>query len=303
MKNAEKIVSFIVTITLLFATLPATDTTASPVITYEADDAVLLMLASHSLLSGDGLASGNPKTASVQPQANANEIDILTDLYRQQIVELNQLGYGDDVKARLLEELEKKVQTLNAKSQRLEFERRNWRRGGFFRRFFRAVGRATGWVVSKAMEGTAKIVQYSIEEVAPKMIKDAVFNGAPLTGAAFRAVFKDMLRQRVRAILDRKLEARMGAIASEFASPPSQVQPDSEPISPPSQLQPDSELPQQVEPAADELKLTPEEELNQGTHSYTIVGTTTLSSVGNDGNFWSKYHPSGIYRRWGLLHV
>jgi hypothetical protein len=229
MKKIEKIITLIVLLALLFSNLPVTETSAARIVTHEADDALLLMLASHSMLSGEVLGGGNLKSARLQQQASANEVDILINLYSQQILELDKNGYNAKLNARLLDELETKVQALQAKSQRLEAERHHRRRGGFFRGLARALGRATGWVVSKAMQVTGKVVQFGIEEVGPQMIKDAVFSGTPLTGAAFRAKFREILRRRVRDALNHKVETRLAALSSEPAPDSSPPQPDSEP--------------------------------------------------------------------------
>jgi hypothetical protein len=274
MKNLEKIISIIIALALLLTTLPGATATASPSIIHEADDALLLMLASYNMLIDSGLASGNPRMASVTPQTSQNEVDILLDIYTKQFDELDKMGYSDDVKLRLVDELDKKLYALESKAQRLEAERQNRRRGGLLRRFSRALGRATGWVVSKAMEGTGKIVQYSIEEVGPQLLKDAVFSGMPLTGAAFRAKLREMIRNRVRAVVNRKIETRLAALASDPSPQLNPAQPASEPT-----------LAAQ-EPTVNSA-LTYEEDLNQGTHTYSIVGTTT-PILGNDGNISGK---------------
>lgn len=282
MKKLEKLVSISIVFVLLLTTFPDMIVTASPSVNHEADDALLLMLASHNMISGGGLASVHSRTAVVKPQSIDNEVKILSDFYRQQIAEADRQGYGDHVKARLLLELETKLQILEAKARRLDAERQNRRRGGLFNRFFRALGRATGWVVSKAMEGTGVIVQYSIEEVGPQLIKDAVFSGTPLTGVAFRAKLREMLRNRVKAVVERKIETRLAALASEsdpqfYPSRPASeetllpapTQPASAPTSPPSaQNQPAPQPTTAVQESAEELSLTPEEEANAGTHTY-----------------------------------
>jgi uncharacterized small protein (DUF1192 family) len=277
------------------------------------------MMASHNMLIDGGLASGNPKMASVTPQASVNEVDILLDIYANQLYELDRLGYSDDVKLRLVDELDKKLYALESKAQRLDAERQNRRRGGLFRNFARALGRATGWVVSKAMDATGKIVQYSIEEVGPQLLKDAVFSGTPLTGAAFRAKFREMIRNRVRAVVNRKIETRLAALASEPEPDFYSTNPNSEstPLpastksaptstSPPmAQNQPDPQPTIIVPESVEESSLTPEEEANAGTHTYlstcygpdwcedaanieTLTITFSDESVDIGGQFFSK---------------
>ena len=138
MKKLDKIISTLIALALLLTTFPDVIATASPSVNHEADDALLLMLASHNMLMDGGLASGHPRAAAVNLQTNENEVKILTDIYRQQIAEVNQQGYGDHIKARLLLELDTKLQILEAKARRLDAERQNRRRGGLFGRFFRA---------------------------------------------------------------------------------------------------------------------------------------------------------------------
>ena len=222
MKKLEKLVLIIIVFVLLLTMLPGKTATASSSVIHDADDALLLMLASHNMLMDGGLAVGNPHTAVVNPQASPNEVDILFDIYAKQLSQLDQMDCSENVKLRLVDELDAKLAVLDAKAQRLEAERQNRRRGGLFRRFFRALGRATGWVVSKAMDASGKIVQYGIEEVGPQLIKDAVFGGVPLTGAAFRAKFMEMLRSRGWDLVNRKIDTRLAALASESESPSSQ---------------------------------------------------------------------------------
>lgn len=285
MNKLEKIISTLIALTLLLTTFPDVIVTASPSVNHEADDALLLMLTSHNMLTDGRLASGHPRMAVVTPQTIDNEVKILSDFYRQQINEVDRQGYSDHVKARLLLELETKLQILEAKARRLDAERQNRRRGGLFGRFFRALGRATGWVISKTMEGTGVLVQYSIEEVGPQLLKDAVFSGTPLTGAAFRVKLREMLRNRVRAVVDRKIETRLTSLASEpepqfYPTQPSSestplpapTQPAPVPTSPPqTQNQPAPQPTTIVPESAEESSLTPEEEANTGTHTYLIA--------------------------------
>lgn len=284
MKKLEKAISTLIALVLLLTTLPSTAATASPSVNHEVDDALLLMLASHNMLIDGGLTSGNPRVASVTLQASQNEVDILLDIYTKQLAKLDRQGYSDNVKLRLVDELDEKLCALEAKARRLDAERQTRRRGGFFRRFFRSLGRATGWVISKAMEGTGKIVQYSIEEVGPQLLKDAVFSGTPLTGAAFRAKLREMLRNRVRVVVERKIETRLATLASEPAPQFYPSQPASEPTPLPSQPQPAPQPTSVVqETTGDSAALTFEEDMNQGTYTYTIVGTTTFTIEGSDG--------------------
>ena len=280
MKKLEKIISTLIALALLLTMFSDVIATASPSVIHEADDALLLMLASHNMLMDGGLAVGNPCMAVVNPQASPNEVDILFDIYAKQLSQLDQMDCSENVKLRLVDELDVKLSALAAKAQRLEAERQNRRRGGLFRRFFRALGRATGWVVSKAMDATGKIVQYSIEEVGPQLIKDAVFNGVPLTGAAFRAKFLEMLRSRGWNVVSHKLETRRTTLASEPDSEPTSLpiptQPASVPTSPPPQNQPAPQPTTVVQEMTGETSLTPEEDLNQGTHTYWMEGDSNM---------------------------
>ncbi len=298
MKKLERIFSMILALSLLLTTIPGATATASPSIIYEADDALLLMLASHNIMSSGGLASANPKMASVSPQAGANEVDILLDIYAKQLHELDLQGHSDEVKLRLVAELDKKLKALESKAQLLEAERQNRRRRGLFRNISRALGRATGWVMSRAMEGTGKIVQYSIEEVGPQLLKDAVFSGTPLTGAAFRAKFREMLRNRVRAVINRKIDTRLAALASEHSPDPNPTQPAFEPAQEPEQNQPVPQPTESVQGSTDELSLTPEEELNQGTHTYREEGHSNMlgqdTHLSGEKTVTLEFTPEGV---------
>lgn len=215
MKPTGKLIYILVILVLLSSSVIPTKVQAAQKIEHDADDAILLMAASHRMLDSEVAYSGVPKTAAIFPQSNANEVDILIDIYSQQIDRARQMGYGDQLEARLLDELEAKVFNLQQKAQAVEAERNSRRRRGFFRRFFRSLGRGVGWVMGKVMEGGGKVVQFGIEEVAPQMIKGAVFGGSPLTAAAFRATFRQMLRKRIEEVIIRKVENRAAALQAE----------------------------------------------------------------------------------------
>ncbi len=270
MKKLEKVLSIIIMVVLLFTMFPGERSIASSSIQYEVDDALLLMLASHNMLMDGGLAMRNPRIAVVNPQSIPNEVDILFDIYAKQLDAIEKGGYSENVKSRLVDELDAKLNALDEKAQRLEAERQNRRRRGFFRRFSRALGRATGWVLSKSMDLSGKIVQYSIEEVGPQLIKDAVFSGAPLTGATFRAKFFEMLRNRGWNVVSNKFETRAAMLASETERSQTQPPPASEPT-------------QMVQDNPGELGETSNQELNQGIHRYSVVGHTTFTLEGSDG--------------------
>jgi len=58
------------------------------------------------------------------------------------------------------------------------------------------------------MEGAGKVVQFGIEEVAPKVLEKAIVGGNPLTGALFRTVARDLLIKRVEVVIIRQVEKR-----------------------------------------------------------------------------------------------
>ena len=199
MKPVEKVLW--VVLIVVFLVLPLTSASAAPEIMHEADSAILLMLASQRMIGGEMAALGSAKQGLMLSPSNPNEVDILVGVYQDQLNEVNKKNLGENVQNRLLDELETKIAKLQAKAKKVEAERSRRHRRGFFRKFFRALGRSTGWIVGKAMEGSGKIVQFGIEEVAPQMIKDAVFAGEPLTGAAFREKFRSMLRKRINDVI------------------------------------------------------------------------------------------------------
>jgi len=99
-----------------------------------------------------------------------------------------------------MKELEAKAQAYErAISQR---ERRRRRRGffGFMNQLIKGGSRALGKVIGGVMYGTGRLLEYTIEEAAPKIIVDKV---------------KALLRARIDELI-KKLEGRIGPIGTEI---------------------------------------------------------------------------------------
>lgn len=214
MNPTGKIIHIGLILILLCLSAAPTQVQTAQVIEHDADDALLLMATSYRMLDSESAYSQVPKTSAVSPQSSFNEIDILIDMYVQQITRIRQIGYDNNLEARLLDELEEKISSLRQKAQAVAAERKHRRRGGIAR-FFRALGRGAGWVMGRVMEGAGKVVQYGIEEVTPQLIKDAVLGGSPLTATAFRATFRRMLQRRIKAVIENKIENRVASLQTE----------------------------------------------------------------------------------------
>ena len=211
MKKTIILVAFVAVLVLL----PLVSVRAAEKNSHPFDDSVLLMLSSQMRLDGEvesaNAGNGHLLSVSFKQVASQNEIDILIQLYANQISNLRQSGkHTPRLEDRLIDDLETKVDELNERAPKLVEVRRPRRRGGllgFFRRVTKAVGRGTGWVMGRVMEGTGKVVQFSIVEVAPRVLKEAVFGGTPWN-AAFRLVAKDLLIKRVEGAIIRQQEQR-----------------------------------------------------------------------------------------------
>ncbi|RLD03034.1 MAG: hypothetical protein DRI65_13745, partial [Chloroflexota bacterium] len=191
----------------LMIILPLHSVRAAEKIDYSFENSVLLMISNHMRLNGDVESAnvGNGHLLSVPvkqlAQQDKNEIDILIELYASQIAGLRRSGnHSPELEDQLINSLEDKVNELKARATKLVEVRRPRRRGGFFRDLGRgfnnglkAIGRATGWVMGKTMEGAGKVVQFGIEEVAPRVLKKAIWGTNPLGSALYRAVVRDLL--------------------------------------------------------------------------------------------------------------
>ncbi len=195
---------------LMLGMTPASSQQAVATADHPFDQAVLLMFSGHMRLNGEVESAqiNNAHLAALSSQTQAeidNEIKLLQDLYATMIADLQASGnYNRNVEDQLVAQLNEKVDALQAKAQALE-ARRSQRRGGFlrgiarvFNRVIKAVGRGTGWVMGKAMDGAGKVAEFAIEEVTPKVLKAHLFGGAELNAKLFRLVARDLLKKRVR---------------------------------------------------------------------------------------------------------
>ena len=202
----------------LMIILPLHSVRAAEKIDYSFENSVLLMISNHMRLNGDVESAnvGNGHLLSVPvkqlAQQDKNEIDILIELYASQIAGLRRSGnHSPELEDQLINSLEDKVNDLKERAPKLVEVRRTRRRGGlfgFFGRVAKAVGRGTGWVMGKTMEGAGKVVQFGIEEVAPRVLKKAIWGTNPLGSALYRAVVRDLLIKRVEAVIIRQVEKR-----------------------------------------------------------------------------------------------
>jgi len=212
----KKIIFGILAALMIF--LPLHSVRAAEKIDYSFESSVLLMISNHMRLNGEVESAnvGNGHLLSVSfnqiAQQDKNEIDILIELYARQIDGLRQSGnHSPELEDQLINSLEEKVDELKARAPKLVEVRRPRRRGGFFGfigRVAKAVGRGTGWVMGKTMEGAGKVVQFGIEEVAPRVLKKAIWGTNPLGSALYRAVVRDLLIKRVEAVIIRQVEKR-----------------------------------------------------------------------------------------------
>jgi len=178
--------------------LPLGSVRAAEKIAHPFEDSVLLMISSQMRLTGEveSANAGNGHLASVSYKQLAlqdqNELDILIQLYVDQINRLRQSGeHTPELEDRLVNELEDKVFKLKEQAPELVEVRKSRRRpGGLLGKIWRGFGR----VVGKVMEGGGKVVQFAIVEVAPRVLEKVVW-GDPLTGTLWRGVAKDLLSQ------------------------------------------------------------------------------------------------------------
>ncbi len=213
MKKTIKFVIFAAVMILV----PLGSVRAAEKILYPFENSALLMISSQMRLTGEveSANAGNGHLASVSYKQlaleNNNEIDILIQLYVDQINQLRQGGnHSPELEEKLVNELEDKVYELKEQAPGLVEARRPRRRGGIFGaigRIIKAVGRGTGWIMGKVMEGSGKVVQFAIEEVAPRVLEKVVL-GDPLTGALVKGVAKDLLIKRAKGALIREVEKR-----------------------------------------------------------------------------------------------
>lgn len=213
----KKTIIFIVFVAFMVL-LPLGSVRAAEKIAHPFEDSVLLMISNHMRLNGDVESAnvGNGHLLSVPikqfAQQDKNEIDILIELYASQIAGLRRSGnHSPELENQLINSLEDKVNDLKERAPKLVEVRRSGRRGGFFGfigRIAKAVGRGTGWVMGKTMEGAGKVVQFGIEEVAPKVLEKVVVGGNPLGAALFRTVARDLLIKRVEVAIIREVEKR-----------------------------------------------------------------------------------------------
>ena len=212
----KKIIFGILAALMIF--LPLHSVRAAEKIDYSFENSVLLMISNHMRLNGDVESAnvGNGHLLSVPikqfAKQDKNEFDILIQLYANQIAGLRRSGnHSPELEDQLINSLEEKVDVLKERADKLDEARRSRRRGGLFgfiRRIAKAVGRGTGWIMGRTMEGAGKVVQFAVEEVAPKVLEKVVIGGNPLGAALFRTVARDLLIKRVEVAIIREVEKR-----------------------------------------------------------------------------------------------
>jgi len=219
----KKIIFGILAALMIF--LPLHSVRAAEKIDYSFENSVLLMISNHMRLNGDvesaNVGNGHLLSVTIKQlvQQDKNEIDILIELYASQIDELRRSGnHSPKLEDQLINSLEDKVNDLKERAPKLVEVRRPRRRGGLgglFRRIERgfnnglkAIGRGTGWVMGKTMESAGKVAQFAVEEVAPRVLKKAIWGTNPLGSALYRAVVRDLLIKRVEAVIIRQVEKR-----------------------------------------------------------------------------------------------
>ena len=198
--------------------LPLHSVRAAEKIDYSFENSVLLMISNQMRLNGEVESAnvGNGHLLSVPikqlAQQDKNEIDILIELYASQIAGLRRSGnHSPELEDQLINSLEDKVNDLKERAPKLVEVRRSGRRGGLFgglSRIFKAVGRGTGWLMGRTMEGAGKVVQFGITKVAPKVLEKVLIGGNPLSATLFRTVARDLLIKRVEVAIIREVEKR-----------------------------------------------------------------------------------------------
>lgn len=181
------------------------------------DDALLLLIASHTRLSGDpaleGYTSIGPSVYKLSSRVPAlaprttTELDILVDLYSGYLNTLRQQGNLTDRSVdRVVDQLQTKISSLQKRSVNLEQRRR--RRGGGLGRFFRRVGRGIGRFIRRVGRAIGWAAEYLLEEVAPQVIRDMVLTGQPLTAKVFWSGVRKLVRKRLKSAVGTQLARR-----------------------------------------------------------------------------------------------
>ena len=210
---------------LLVMVLPASTASGKAAIAHPFDNSVLLMISSQMRLDGEvqsALLSGGRVLALSSQAADGNEIDVLLQLYADQIAKLRASDdYDPDLEAKLIGQLEDKVDALHRHAQELDASRSRRRGGlfGFLGRAAKSLGRATGWLMGKAMDGAGDIAEFAIEDVAPQVLKEALQNGAPLNAALVRRVARELLINRVADAIARDRQKRVERLAEVDTDP------------------------------------------------------------------------------------
>lgn len=211
----KKTIIFVIFATVMIL-IPLGSVRAAEKILYPFENSALLMISSQMRLNGEvesaNTGDGHLLSVPFKQLTQQNEIDILIQLYANQISNLRQSGkHTQKLEDQLINSLETKVEALKKQAAELVEARRSRRRGGIFgvfRRIAKAVGRGTGWLMGRVMEGTGKVVQFGIEEVAPEVLKKAVWGGNPLSAVLVRSVARDLLIKRVERAIIRQEEKR-----------------------------------------------------------------------------------------------
>ncbi|MEJ2759349.1 MAG: hypothetical protein P8046_12785 [Anaerolineales bacterium] len=275
---------------LLIGLFPVTAVQAEPTFQHPFENSALLMFSANMRLDGDVHSaqgvSGHLLVPSLQA-SDGNEIDVLIDLYSAQIVKLRDSDtYSLGQEAQLIAQLEAKVQALNQRAQELRAARNpiQPRRGlgralrwaaGKVNRSLKGVGRVTGKLVGAVMDGSGKIVEFAIEEVAPRVLKEALQSGVPINMALVRRITRELLINRVTDAFVRDQQRRAEGVKDLDPGEQATLAADIATLSdldnaPGTKTEEAISLTLESEDS-DELELTTQEEANKGTHTYLVV--------------------------------
>lgn len=254
--------------------IPACLPTSDSSVPHDQEHALLLQISSHVRLTGEpdlGSYSSNQssltKLAYLRPlvaPATTTELDILLGLYSTYMSRLQAKGNLTDRHVdTLVNQLQRKINNLNKRSEQLEKRRSRRRRGlaGFFRR----VGRAIGRFVRQLGRAIGKAAEYLIEEVAPEVIRDMVLTGQPLSAKVFW--------KGVRKVVRSRLKRAVGLNLAKRGVPPEIL----------AEAGLDLELEEEQEPVTEDQPTSPE--IGYGNHTVDVQ-----NSEGNWGYFtWKAY--------------
>ena len=163
----------------------------------------------HSL--SDAVATGAKASSSVLGQDTIDRINILVDLNAKYLEKVATEAASGEMSREQAQKItgwiSDEMKKLEAKAQaveraRSERERRRRRRGffGFVNRLIKGGSRALGKVVGGVMYGTGKVLEYTVEEAAPRIITDRV---------------KALLKARIDQLVE-KMRDRIGPLGTDI---------------------------------------------------------------------------------------